>query len=100
MGRFQIGAELVGAVVLFSSGMFAAALQVAAPVFVSLFAIAIALAIIARVAPQLQVMQFAFPAKILTGLILLVATIHALAPAMNTVFENMEIFLYELLDQN
>ncbi len=100
VGLFSLDGELVGAVVLFSSGLFAAALQVAAPVFVALFAIAIALAIIARVAPQLQVMQFAFPAKILTGLILLVATFHVMVPSMKEVFDNLEIFLFEMFERS
>ncbi|MFT7616426.1 MAG: flagellar biosynthetic protein FliR [Planctomycetota bacterium] len=98
VGKFDMSREFFSALVLFSSGMFASALQVCAPVFVALFAIAIALAIVARVAPQLQVMQFAFPAKILTGLILLVTTIHVLAPSMIDVFEDLEIFLFEMFE--
>ncbi len=99
VGHFELDRELVGAVVLFSSGLFASALQVAAPVFVALFAIAVALAIVARVAPQLQVMQFAFPAKILTGLVLLVSTFHVFAPSMQMVFDDLEVFLFEMFEQ-
>lgn len=100
VGSFTFSSELISAVVLFSAGLFGAALQVAAPVFVALFAIAIALAIIARVAPQLQVMQFAFPAKILSGLILLVATLHVLTPSIRSVFDNFEIFLFEMFERS
>lgn len=96
VGKFEFSPEILAAIVLFSSGIFSAALQVAAPVFVALFAMAIALAIVARVAPQLQVMQFAFPAKILTGLILLVTTIHVFAPSMSDVFDELEVFLFEM----
>ncbi len=100
VGQFNVDQELLGAIVLFSSGIFATALQIAAPVFVALFAMAIALAIVARVAPQLQVMQFAFPAKILTGLVLIVSSLHVMAPSMELVYDNMEVFLFEMFERS
>ena len=98
VSQFTLDEDLIQAVILYSAGLFVSALQIAGPVFAVLFILAVALAIVARVAPQLQVMQFAFPVKILSGMILMTATIGIVVPSMNTVFEDLEIFLYEMMD--
>lgn len=95
-GRFALGPELVEAVVLFTAGIFAAAFELAAPVLVAMIVGGISLAIIAKVAPQMQVMQFAFSFKIILGILLIISTLHVIVPAMNLVFERSEAMLHEI----
>ncbi len=99
VGTFRLDAELMSALVLYSGGIFAAALRVAGPVFAALLVLAVALAILAKVAPQLQIMMFAFPLKILAGMILLISSLAVLVPAMNVVFDDMEVFMFETFDR-
>ncbi|MCB9834067.1 MAG: flagellar biosynthetic protein FliR [Planctomycetes bacterium] len=99
VGTFSIDGELLSALVVYSGGIFAAALRVAGPVFAALMVLAVALAILAKVAPQLQIMMFAFPLKILAGLILLLATLGVILPTMNVVFDDMEVFMFEAFER-
>lgn len=62
------------------AGVFAAALEVAAPVVVALFVTDAAFALVARVAPQLNILQLGFALKILVGLLLIGASLPLLAP--------------------
>lgn len=96
VGNFSLGGELIHGLLIYSAGIFLAGLQVAAPIFGALVLVAIALAILSRVAPQLHVMQFAFPVKVLAGLLLITSSMHILVPAMTNVFDNFEEFLYGL----
>lgn len=96
---FQMDEELVYAVVLYASSIFRSGLQVAAPVFVGMLVIGVSLAILARVAPQLQIMQFAFPFKIMGGLFLALSTLPFMIPSMNYVFDEMELFMWEILNR-
>lgn len=95
-GQFALGPELVEAVILFTAGIFAASFELAAPVLVAMIVGGISLAIIARVAPQMQVMQFAFSFKIIMGILLIISTLHVIAPAMNLVFERTESMLIDI----
>jgi flagellar biosynthetic protein FliR len=97
VGNFTIGSDLVQSLVIYSAGIFLAGLQIAAPVFGALFLVATALAILSRVAPQLHVMQFAFPVKVLAGLLLLTGSMHVLIPSMAHAFNNFEEFLGDII---
>ena len=96
VGAFTIDPALFRGVVVYASGIFLSGLQVAAPVFAAMIVVGIALAILAKVAPQLQVMMFAFPVKILGGLLLLAATLVSMLPAMADVFDRFEAFMHEM----
>jgi flagellar biosynthesis protein FliR len=61
------------------SGLFALGLQFAAPVVAVVMVANVALAVLSRAAPQLQILQLAFPIQILVGLGTLVASLPYLA---------------------
>jgi flagellar biosynthetic protein FliR len=63
----------------------AIAVKIAAPVIVSGFLMNLALAILTRVAPQMNVFLLSFPVKIIAGLVVLMAA----APMMVYVFKNL-----------
>ncbi len=70
-----------------SGVMFAYALAIAAPVMFVLFLIDIAMAVMARSMPQLNVFVLSFAVKIVVGLMLLAATIRIAEPLFTTLFE-------------
>jgi flagellar biosynthetic protein FliR len=75
----QIGSLVEGAQVAFS-GIFAAALEVAAPVVLALVLTDAAFGLVSRVVPQLNIFSVGFPAKVTVGLLLIAASLPFLAP--------------------
>ena len=94
---FELNEDLVRAIVGYMSGIFLVALKVSAPVFVAMLIVGVALAILAKVAPQLQIMMFAFPVKIAGGVLLLMAALGMITTAMIGVFGHFETFLFETM---
>jgi flagellar biosynthetic protein FliR len=74
----EIGSLVGGAQVLFS-GIFLAAVQVAAPVMLAVIITDAAFGIVSRVMPQLNVFAVGFPAKILIGFVLIGASLPFVA---------------------
>lgn len=72
----EIGLPLVSVM----SGVFLAALQLAAPVMVATLLVEIGIALMSRVSPQLPVMAFTVPAKTVLGYVVLIGSL-ALWPA-------------------
>jgi len=70
-----------------SGVMFAYGLAIAAPVMFVLFLIDIAMAVMARSMPQLNVFVLSFAVKIVVGLMLLAATIRIAEPLFTALFE-------------
>jgi flagellar biosynthetic protein FliR len=69
------------------SMMFLAALQIAGPMVAVLLLADLALALLSRAAPSLNVFQTSFPVKIMLTLTLLGLTFPLLPPAVNTLLE-------------
>ena len=65
----QIGSLVEGAQVAFT-GIFAAAVEVCAPVLLAVLLCDVAFGLVSRVMPQLNVFAVGFPAKVLVGLVL------------------------------
>ncbi|MCC7498470.1 MAG: flagellar biosynthetic protein FliR [Bryobacterales bacterium] len=70
-GSFTLGAELAPTVVSLTAGLFSAGFRLALPVMASLMLVDLALALMSRINAQLQLLQIAFPAKMLVALFLL-----------------------------
>jgi flagellar biosynthetic protein FliR len=70
----QIGSITEGAQVAFS-GIFAAAIMICAPVLLALMVTDVALGVVSRVVPQINVFAVGFPAKIAVGLLLIGASL-------------------------
>ena len=64
-------------------------IQIAAPVGVTLFMTEMALSIVNRALPQLNVLMLSLPLKALLAITILTATIPALSNALSLVFSNM-----------
>jgi flagellar biosynthesis protein FliR len=73
-----LGALLDGAIAAFT-GLFAAALQVAAPVLLALILTDAAFGLVTRVVPQLNVFSVGLPAKVLVGMLVSAASLPFVA---------------------
>src|SRR5918992_3987522 len=70
------------------SMMFLAALQIAGPMVAVLLLADVALALLSRAAPALNIFAFGFPLKIMLTLIMLGLTFPLLPPALDTLMEH------------
>ncbi|MDO5484143.1 MAG: flagellar biosynthetic protein FliR [Desulfovibrionaceae bacterium] len=66
-GGLLIGDVLLWQVLHLAAQLFVLALKIAAPVMVALFMVEVALALVARISPQVHIMEFGFPIKIGVG---------------------------------
>jgi len=85
------------AVIAQFGGMFAYALAIAAPVIFVLLMVDVALAIVARTMPQMNVFIVSLPLKILIGLAVLLVSLQYLNPVMHRIFENLFDFWHRVL---
>jgi flagellar biosynthesis protein FliR len=70
-GGLLITPSLVKGVISFSAQMFVLAIKIASPVMVALFLVDLALALVAKAAPQMNVLFVGFPIKVTVGFIFL-----------------------------
>ncbi len=69
-----------------SGGFVVAALQLAAPVFMTLAIVSVSLAVLAKVAPQFHIMDTAFPIRIAAGFAALAVFMPILMPSVHRLF--------------
>jgi flagellar biosynthesis protein FliR len=81
--------SVMGNLVLFFTQSFLIVFKIAAPVVVSLFLTNVALAFMARVAPQMNVFVVGLPIQITVGLIMMVLTLPLLASVGPQIFQNV-----------
>ena len=86
-----IDPSLAGNLVLFFSQAFLIVFRIAAPVVVSLFITNVALAFMARVAPQMNVFIVGLPIQITVGLTMMIISLPLLANVAPEIFQNMSI---------
>ncbi|MEZ6016024.1 MAG: flagellar biosynthetic protein FliR [Planctomycetota bacterium] len=89
VGALPLGASVPGLIVSFFSETFSAGIAFAAPVLVLLFMVSILIAILARAVPQINVLEFGFSARILTGLIGLALFAPIITPAFTRLLERL-----------
>jgi flagellar biosynthetic protein FliR len=78
--------------------MFVLGLTLAAPVVIALFLIDVGLGIVSRTVPQMNVFLIGIIVKVGAGLLLLMATLVTMAPAMQRVFANAFSYWQRLLN--
>jgi flagellar biosynthesis protein FliR len=80
--------ELAGDVVGFFSQILLLVFQIAAPIAVALFVVNVALALMVRVAPQVNVFAVGFPLQIGIGFIVLIVSMPLIAVVLPGIFDN------------
>ncbi len=78
------------------TGMFLSALQIALPIIGALFLTDVALGILAKTVPQLNIFAVGFPLKIFTGFVLLMFSMPIFFYILQTLFEEMMVSMGEL----
>lgn len=74
-GTFLVSVTVTSQLVTAASGIFAAALELAAPVLGATLIIEVAVAIVSRISPQLPVMSLTVPFKTITGYFVLIGSL-------------------------
>jgi flagellar biosynthetic protein FliR len=82
VGAAGLDGDALWAILIFAGSMFAAAVKVALPAVTALLGANIMLGVITRSAPQLNLFAFGLPITTALGLVLLLAALPGLAPAM------------------
>lgn len=77
------------------SAMFAIAFQMSVPIVASIFLVDVALGIVARTVPQINIFVVGIPVKIIVGFILLIVVIGTMIFAVQNLFD---ILLYAMRD--
>ncbi|WP_027722199.1 flagellar biosynthetic protein FliR [Maridesulfovibrio zosterae] len=66
-GQIFISSKLTSQIMLISKDIFTLAVKVASPIIASIFVVDLALALISKMAPQMNVLMLGFPLKIMVG---------------------------------
>jgi len=98
LGAFQFNAEVPAAIVGLSGQIFTIGLAVAAPVLVTLVLITVALGLIARTVPQMNILVIGFPVRILLGWLVVVISLGAVVVLSRNLFLRMFEDLFALVE--
>lgn len=82
LGTFEPGARILADLMPLSAGIFVAALRIALPVFGAVILTDVALALVARAAPQVNVFMVGLPVRIWVALATLAVTLPFVIPTM------------------
>jgi len=88
---------LTAKVNLLTASVFDIALRISAPMFVTLFITDVALGIMSRVAPQMNVFVIGFPLKIAIGLIVITMVISLFPYVFGKLYEQFQIDIIEAI---
>ena len=97
LGMLSLGVKWSVFVVRLLKTIFVIAIKVNAPIFAVLFLIQIAMAIVARVIPQMNIFMVGFPVQIFIGLILLMFSLEGMTFLFGREFLFMKRNLYEVI---
>jgi flagellar biosynthesis protein FliR len=94
---FILSNDLIEKVIKISSVIFIVAIKIAAPVLISLFLTNIALGIMARVVPQMNIFVIGFPLKIGVGLLIISAIMPFVFVIFKKLLNTFEFSIVELI---
>ena len=97
-GTLLINADIVAAIFSLSNMLFTLSVKVAAPILCVVFLVDLALALIGRAAPQMQIMVLGFPIKILVGFYFLVYMFAIIASYVEDYIYKLPTLLLNLLN--
>ncbi len=86
IGGFVFGAESFGRLMTFGGEIFVIAIKFAAPVMAALLLIQLALALLAKFAPQINIMAVSFPLTVLLGFVFIAFAFAAWGEMMQRLF--------------
>ena len=96
-GGFAMSDSLMEHMLMLSATLFSFAIRVAAPVLVALFFVEMALALMSRTAPQMQIIQFSFPLKIAVGFFFLGSLFLIIGQETGNYITNLEPLMHNII---
>lgn len=97
LGTFVFDVVARDQLVAITVGMWTSALQIAFPLVAAMFLVDLALGLIARAAPQIQVFFLGAPLKTGLGMLALAASLPILLPIVQSLFDRSAVHMIELL---
>ncbi len=97
IGTFEVTETTVRLLIRIAVSVFVIALKISAPVLIALFLTNLALALLARVAPQTNIFILSFQMKIVVGLLMLFASIPIIIMVSKFALQGMESELLRFL---
>ena len=88
-GGIRVSGALAGDILALSGGMFSLAIKIAAPVIAALLMVELALALMGRAAPQMNLLTLGFPAKIAVGFFFMGLLFNTLALHMEDIIVSL-----------
>jgi len=98
IGGVEVDGGAVAATIELFSRMFSAGVVLAAPVMVLLLMVSVVIGLLARVVPQVNVLEVGFNVRVAVGLLALLLFSPFLAPAMDELFSQLMLGLDGCLD--
>jgi len=95
--RLALTNQMFAGIVTLSRDIFVLAIRIGAPVIVALFITNIALAIVSKTMPQMNVMMVGFPITIAGGLLIMVLSLPLFANLVQRAFEGMKGDFFNIL---
>lgn len=96
-GGLFLTPKLMGEVMLFSKQMFILGVRIAAPVILALFLVDLALALISKMAPQMNVMTMGFPLKIMVGFLFLTFIMEQMSEYVTNFITSMDVVFLHIM---
>jgi len=93
----SLSGELLGGMVKLAGNMFVLAIKIGAPVIATLFITNIALSIISKTIPQMNILIVGFPLTIAAGLLIMSLSLPLFVYVIQRVFEGMRADMLEVL---
>ncbi|MBI5194314.1 MAG: flagellar biosynthetic protein FliR [Nitrospirae bacterium] len=95
--RFGLSGDLLNAIVKFLGEIFVLAIKIGAPVMVALLITNVAMSIVSKTMPQMNIMAVGFPITITVGLIIMGLSLPLFAFLIDRVFTDMQGNLLDIL---
>lgn len=97
-GQFAVGGDLAEHLIEFTVWVFLTGLRMAAPVYFILLIVTITVGFLAKVAPQLNVLEASWPIRILSAMILLILFVEPVVSAFQFAVDGMAANLMQVLE--
>ncbi|MCF7802855.1 MAG: flagellar biosynthetic protein FliR [Candidatus Marinimicrobia bacterium] len=80
-----------------TADVFVIALKIGAPIFITILLTEMALGLIARLVPQMNIFIFGFPLKILTGLLMIAISMPIFGRVFQALYQTSELNIYSII---
>ncbi|NLI81081.1 MAG: flagellar biosynthetic protein FliR [Deltaproteobacteria bacterium] len=97
IGAFAVDAELYDGIVALSASLFIIAVKLSAPVVVALVMTQLGMGLMAKFAPQINILMTSFPLTIIIGLLFMSLSVLIWGPAMEDINGDLFRFLQKIM---